>query len=72
MKNSNLSRVLVIALLSASTFTVAGCASSKMSSSPQTDTTPKTEYKYQDMSLGKSFYGPPRTPSQPTPPAQSQ
>jgi hypothetical protein len=74
MENSSLSRTLRVAILSALSFTIVGCASSKMTSSPQPTSaanTPTKEYEWHDMSTGKSFFGRPlqTTASQSTPPS---
>jgi hypothetical protein len=59
MKNPSLSGALLLALLSAIAFAFVGCASSKLTSTPQptsTANTPTKEYEWHDMSTGK-FYG---------------
>ena len=61
MNHSSISRAFALALLSATTFTLAGCATSKMKSSPQpasTSSTPTKEYEFHDMSTGRFFGGP--------------
>jgi hypothetical protein len=60
MKTSRLSRALTVVILSIAGCAMVGCASSKMTSNPQTTSeakTPTKEYEWHDMSLGKNFYG---------------
>ena len=70
MNDRSIARGLAVVTLVASTLAgLAGCSASKMMSKAQPVTSsveaPKKEYQWQDMSLGKSFQGRPRTTQSP-------